>query len=250
MDHPRIHPRWCTSPLSLRLVAQRRHRPSLRSLQYQMMDPRRGCPYPVTPCYEIIICSSIPEIICVRNVRFSHFRAMTHAYMHSHACTGKNTGYKNYDPSHPCSKCWEKYAKRYTGALTYTPWSLSGNDPRMQRPLPKFVPPHLAQGSPSDSAYASPQPPSESSLSPPQHPHHHRSVSQPHQQTGPSYFVLSPLGPYDATPPVPHAIPVSPGDPRLGGRLCIRCGGEGIRTVMLIDVMTCDACGGTGRIWR
>ena len=168
---------------------------------------------------------------------------------HIHARTGKNTGYKNYDPSHPCRKCWEKYAKPYTGALTYTPWSPSGNDPRMQRALPKFVPPHLSTGSPTHGS----QPPYGSYPRPPQHPQHNRSISQPHHVpssgSGPSYYVMNPLSPYD-TPPVPHAIPIEPGDPRLGGRLCMRCGGAGIRTVMLIDLTTCDNCDGTGRVWR
>jgi len=153
----------------------------------------------------------------------------------------KNTGYKNYDPSHPCRKCWDKYGKPYTGALSYTTWSASGNDPRMQRPLPKFVPPHLAGGSHRGDPY----------LPPPRHPHS-RSISQPNQYytgSGPSYFVKNPFTP-NATPPVPHAIPVEPGDSRLGGQLCMRCGGDGYRTVMLIDVMMCDECGGTGRVWR
>ena len=192
------------------------------------------------------------DYLCVK-CAFFHSLAMMHVFTHTR--TGKNTGYKNYDPSNPCRKCWEKYAKPYTGALAYTPWSPSGNDPRMQRPLAKFVPPHLAgrgPGSSSCSSYAS-QSYSSRHLPPPQHPHHSRSISQPPHMdspgSGPSYYVLNPLGPYDATPPVPHAIPISPGDPRLGGRLCMRCGGEGVRTVMLIDVMTCDSCGGTGRVW-
>jgi len=176
-------------------------------------------------------------------------------YPRDHLCVKcKNTGYKNYDPSNPCRKCWEKYGKPYTGALTYTPWSPSGNDPRMQRALPKFVPPHLARPSPASSlgpTYAS-QPPFGRYPEPPQHPHHNRSISQPHHAhssgSGPSYYVMNPLFPRDA-PPVPHAIPIGPGDPRLGGQLCARCGGDGVRTVMFIDVMMCDSCGGTGRVW-
>ncbi|KAI9571995.1 hypothetical protein HD554DRAFT_2071109 [Boletus coccyginus] len=173
-------------------------------------------------------------------------------YPKDHLCVKcKNTGYKNYDPSHPCRKCWEKYGKAYTGALSYTPWSSSGNDRRMQRPLPKFVPPHLTQPSPGSSwvPTSASQPPYGAHPPPPQHPQHNRSISQPHlPDSGPSYYVLNPLCPRDA-PPVPHAIPVSPGDPRLGGRLCMRCGGDGIRTVFLIDDVTCDTCGGTGRVW-
>ncbi|KAF8839364.1 hypothetical protein BDN67DRAFT_997302 [Paxillus ammoniavirescens] len=143
-------------------------------------------------------------------------------YPKDHLCVKcRNTGYQNYDPSHPCRKCWEKYGKPYTGALAYTTWSSTGNDPRMQRALPKFVPPHLA------------------SPHLPMHP----------QPTGPSYYVVNPLLSMGSRPPVPHAIPVSPGDHRLGGRLCMRCGGDGVRSMFLIDATTCESCGGTGRVW-
>ncbi|KIJ65403.1 hypothetical protein HYDPIDRAFT_174870 [Hydnomerulius pinastri MD-312] len=162
----------------------------------------------------------------------------------------RNTGYKNYDPSHPCRKCWEKYGKPYTGALAYTSWSSTSSDPRMQRPLSKFVPPHLAGAGPSSRGavgYSSP---------PPQHPQslHSRSVSQPNfpthpPSTGPSYYVTNPLLSMDRTPPVPHAISVPPGDPRLGGRLCMRCEGSGVRTLLLFDITGCDVCGGVGRVW-
>ncbi|KAH0836912.1 hypothetical protein J3R83DRAFT_8728 [Lanmaoa asiatica] len=140
-------------------------------------------------------------------------------YPRNHMCIKcDNTGYKHNDPSHPCCKCWEKYGKPYTGALTYTPWSPSGNDPRMQRPLPKFLPPQARASEPRRGLH----PP------PPQYPQHSRSLSQPpyvHSLgSGPSFYVMDPLAP-DPTPPVPDAIAVSPGDPRMGGRLCMRCGG-------------------------
>lgn len=170
-----------------------------------------------------------------------------------HRRAGKNTGYKDYDPSHPCRKCWDKYGRPYTGALTYTPWSPSQNDPRMQRPLPRFVPPHLASSSsrPPLEPYSTSRSPRGLFPPPPQHPHHSRSISQPHlysEGSGPSYYVMNPLSPPDA-PPVPDAIPVAPGDPRLGGRRCMRCGGAGVQTMMLFDVSMCDTCGGTGRVW-
>ncbi|THH28365.1 hypothetical protein EUX98_g5816 [Antrodiella citrinella] len=58
-----------------------------------------------------------------------------------------NTGYKHFDPLNPCKKCWPKYSKEYSGAITYTPWSSSGNTTSeggkvYQRPLPVFPPPH------------------------------------------------------------------------------------------------------------
>ncbi|KAF9224230.1 hypothetical protein BS17DRAFT_780712 [Gyrodon lividus] len=174
-------------------------------------------------------------------------------YPKDHLCVKcRNTGYKNYDPGQPCRKCWEKYGKPYTGALAYTSWASSGNDPRMQRALPKFVPPQLAGLGPSPS----PGFPSRG-LQRHEFPstvQHSRSVSQPHfpihpQPTGPSYYVVNPLLSMGSTSPVPHAIPVSPGDPRLGGRMCMRCGGGGVRPLLLIDVMTCEVCGGVGRVW-
>ncbi|CDO70130.1 hypothetical protein BN946_scf184783.g14 [Trametes cinnabarina] len=55
-----------------------------------------------------------------------------------------NTGYKGYDPSHPCSRCWDKYAKPYSGVLAHAPWSSeaqsesSSSRTSLQRPLPRF----------------------------------------------------------------------------------------------------------------
>lgn len=58
---------------------------------------------------------------------------------------GKNVGFRNNDPSHPCTKCWNKYARPYCGALAYAPFpsesgsrgSGSGNS-NFQRPLPRL----------------------------------------------------------------------------------------------------------------
>ncbi|KAJ7050693.1 hypothetical protein C8F01DRAFT_676983 [Mycena amicta] len=36
-----------------------------------------------------------------------------------HKCN--NTGYRHSDPSHPCRRCWDKYAKPYAGALLVAP---------------------------------------------------------------------------------------------------------------------------------
>lgn len=175
-------------------------------------------------------------------------------YPKDHLCVKcRNTGYKNHDPSHPCRKCWEKYGKPYTGALAYTPWSSSGNDPRMQRALPKLIPPHLAASRSSLSPALTSRGPQGHGLSPPLQ-QHSRSVSQPHfpthpQPTSPTYYVVNPLLSMDSTPPVPHAISVPPGDPRLGGRICMWCRGDGVRTMLLFDVTSCEICGGVGRVW-
>ncbi|KAL4061920.1 hypothetical protein J3A83DRAFT_4331575 [Scleroderma citrinum] len=172
----------------------------------------------------------------------------------------RNTGYKDYDPTHPCRKCWDKYAKSYTGALTYTPWSSAADTrtSRMQRPLPRA-------GSSRQYMMSNPSSPSTRSsaprmgcIVPPPHPStpHSRSVSQPilpfqpqHSGVGPTYYVQNPLLGMGTTAPVPYATPVPPGDPRLGGRVCLRCGGSGMRVQMLIDLTTCQVCGGVGRVW-
>ena len=33
---------------------------------------------------------------------------------------GHNTGYKSYDPSRPCKKCWSKYGKPFSGPLAFS----------------------------------------------------------------------------------------------------------------------------------
>ncbi|KAG9018111.1 hypothetical protein FRB90_012262 [Tulasnella sp. 427] len=50
---------------------------------------------------------------------------------------GNNTGYKSFDPTHPCSKCWQKYSRPYSGPLTYAPWANRPADTNFQRPLPR-----------------------------------------------------------------------------------------------------------------
>ncbi|KAK7472314.1 hypothetical protein VKT23_000434 [Stygiomarasmius scandens] len=74
-----------------------------------------------------------------------------------------NTGYKHADPSHPCRKCWSKYAKPFKGAITYawgppnsdspsSPTSQSNPSPyansNFQRPLPKMRPPNSGYSAP------------------------------------------------------------------------------------------------------
>lgn len=180
-----------------------------------------------------------------------------------------NTGYKNNDPSHPCSKCWEKYARPFTGPLVYAPWDVSttfdGTRNNLQRPLRRFTPPHL-------SSYSNKHRPTQSfsgeastSASP-------RAVSlnRGAGYPGASARVIPiagggvPLSPYldslqrpplPSTPsnirvasnPPPGATVVRPGDPRIGGRLCWRCGGSGTTTFIIFDEMPCSVCDGVGR---
>ncbi|KAF8917546.1 hypothetical protein CPB85DRAFT_1374086 [Mucidula mucida] len=127
-----------------------------------------------------------------------------------------NIGYKQNDPSHPCRKCWQKYAKSFTGALTYSSFEVNapGRD-TLQRPLPVLPPPHLNR----------PPPP------------------QPPWQRGPT---IMPVNGY------PHAqqnsIVYSPGDPRIGGRLCWRCDGRGLVSLLFLED-SCPVCGGIGRLF-
>lgn len=62
-------------------------------------------------------------------------------------------GYRNNDPSHPCNKCWNKYARSYSGALAYAPFPVQSQPgaSNFQRPLPKLQAPHTFTGSQSDS---------------------------------------------------------------------------------------------------
>ncbi|KAJ8591540.1 hypothetical protein M405DRAFT_932076 [Rhizopogon salebrosus TDB-379] len=150
----------------------------------------------------------------------------------------KNTGYKNFDPSHPCRKCWEKYGRPYAGPLTYTPWSAesSSRPSKFQRALPRFTPPQASRLSPAPSSYAG-----RPSYGPP---------PVPPANYGEHLYVCNPIIGMGEYPPVPHAIPVRPGDPRLGGVLCLKCGGTGTLPLLFIDLRPCSVCGGIGRILR
>lgn len=199
-----------------------------------------------------------------------------------HKCN--NTGFKNFDPSHPCRKCWDKYARPYTGALAYTPWSTttspSSSGSNFQKPLPSFRPPHLrppaqqqemnvgvtrtpsAPANRQDTQRHHPRSRSSPNLSRaqsnPSHPPPSRPLLQPPPSV-PSSFVppstsLSPTAGQrplvqfasNSIPP-PGSTVVSPGDPRIGGRLCYKCSGSGVVPFMLFDEMPCGVCNGVGR---
>jgi hypothetical protein len=70
-----------------------------------------------------------------------------------------------------------------------------------------------------------------------------------------SYPLNSTSGPNSRSMPVPivgapppGSTVVMPGDPRIGGRLCWRCGGRGTTPFLIFDEMTCETCGGIGRL--
>ncbi|KAI0358161.1 hypothetical protein OH77DRAFT_1397660 [Trametes cingulata] len=195
-----------------------------------------------------------------------------------HKC--HNTGYKNYDPSHPCSRCWDKYSKPYSGAMAYAPWGPDGQSGpsssrhTFQRPLPQFRAPQASLHQQSAS-YAGLSPPPRSDLS--------RSAStsritgaypgaaarvipipgggvpmspylDPAQNRGNSVFPPAhwygtpPVVPVRGVPPPSGNVAVyPPGDPRIGGRLCWRCGGSGKTSFLIFDEETCGVCNGVGR---
>jgi hypothetical protein len=149
---------------------------------------------------------------------------------------GLNTGYKNNDPSHPCRKCWDRFNKPFTSVLASSPWGVqasSGSESQsqrgrtFQRPLPAYKPPQ-ARAQP-------PQPPMPGSY-------------PPHSPSGMQSPISRPMPtPFAGVPP-PGSTVVMPGDPRIGGRLCWRCGGRGTTPFLIFDEMTCETCGGIGRL--
>lgn len=149
---------------------------------------------------------------------------------------GQNTGYKSFDPSHPCRKCWDRFSKPFTSALASSPWgnqasgSASQRGRSFQRPLPAYKPPQ-AQAQP-------PPPPPMPGNFPP---------SSPSRMQSPNSRPMSMPVPFQGVPPPGSAV-VMPGDPRIGGRLCWRCGGRGTTPFLIFDEMTCETCGGIGRL--
>ncbi|KAI0820261.1 hypothetical protein BC628DRAFT_1423059 [Trametes gibbosa] len=191
-----------------------------------------------------------------------------------------NTGYKNYDPSHPCTRCWDKHAKAYSGTLLYVPWGREGGSgtsrTSLQRPLPQFRAPQSSlHGDPGSSWSAYPSARSD----------HSRSASTSRIGSGypggstsgrvipvagggvpmdpyldtlqgrgrsafppPSWFGTPAVVPVNRAPPsTGNAAVYAPGDPRIGGRLCWRCGGDGKTSFLIFDEETCRVCNGIGR---
>ncbi|TBU24172.1 hypothetical protein BD311DRAFT_766962 [Dichomitus squalens] len=192
----------------------------------------------------------------------------------------RNTGYKNYDPSHPCSRCWEKYAKPYAGAIVYAPWTPGPDGPSAsssstyQRPLPVFRSPqsslhnHSASwAGPSSAAQelsrsattsrvpsGAGYPGASSRVVPiaggvlPMSSYLDRLGVGAGARTGfppPSWGPVGELS--GGSPSLGNVVVYSPGDPRIGGRLCWRCGGSGKTSFLIFDEDTCGICNGVGR---
>ena len=82
--------------------------------------------------------------------------SVTHCllFIGSRYVTGKNTGFKNFNPRRPCRKCWYRHSRPYVGALVNRLWSInnhasssSNTGINLQRPLPAFHP-HRQQEQP------------------------------------------------------------------------------------------------------
>ena len=175
---------------------------------------------------------------------------------------GRNTGYKSFDPSHPCRKCWDKYSKPYSGPIVYTSWNEGPSN--RQRPLlnirPSAANPSLSfsrslssivnqarndlYSFPGNSPRHSHPPPP-----PPSFP-----VPRPFPSRPQSGFITtsanrSPSPAWSRNGPSPPAV-LRPGDPGIGGTPCWNCLGSG-RTFgfLLLTNNTCDLCGGIGRLF-
>ncbi|KAJ7128768.1 hypothetical protein C8R43DRAFT_691876 [Mycena crocata] len=195
-------------------------------------------------------------------------------YPPHHECSKcNNTGYKHADPTHPCSKCWSKYAKPYSGALVYAP----GTGPTFpapgsqhasssfQRPLPRiYAPPPSSpssQLSMPNSSFAPPPGPAAGSqvYAPPPPPFngYPGNAHQPNGYPGNAPTIVHTTG--TMYPPPPHAPNANgypppaavypPGDPRLGGALCWRCSGRGTLSFLVFDTVPCSVCRGVGRVF-
>ncbi|KAJ7609793.1 hypothetical protein DFH06DRAFT_1375091 [Mycena polygramma] len=186
-------------------------------------------------------------------------------YRPHHECSKcNNTGYKHGDPSRPCSKCWSRYARPYSGAVAHAPpASASGSgsaghaSTTFQRPLPRMYAPPRSPAPGSLSAY-----PGASSS--------HLSSASTRTRTpspsptglyGPSPATYGPgsapsPGGYGPGPPPqpPGAYPppptvYAPGDARMGGAPCWRCGGRGTLSFLVFETMPCSVCQGVGSVF-
>ncbi|KAF8633046.1 hypothetical protein AX17_004690 [Amanita inopinata Kibby_2008] len=181
-------------------------------------------------------------------------------YPKDHACSKcLNIGYKHADPTHPCKKCWSKYSKPYSPALLYAPTNAggSGSLTTLQKPLPKFYPP---QGRPvaSSSSPASPTQPNSRNASPSWKYGSNSSfntnataaATSATFSSGGNRVVRVAQTSFLSPPPPLGAVVYQAGDPRLGGRLCWRCGGAGRVSYFILDNSECMECGGIGRLFQ
>lgn len=192
---------------------------------------------------------------------------------------GNNTGYKNFDPGHPCSKCWQKHSKAYSGPLTYAPWANRPADTNFQRPLPRtFGPGSTALSLQRGQSTARPSwntGPGESYRSSSSSWGNSSSnvslcrtfsssrgtrlskgrlalsiateiasaAGRGNSRSGTHLQDRSPQVVRGLGLPPPGAVVVRPGDPRIGGRRCWNCGGDGTISFFLFEER-CPSCRG------
>ena len=162
---------------------------------------------------------------------------------------GHNMGYIGGNPKKPCNHCWKKYAKPFSGPLVYSfpansaSSSLASN---LQKPLPNTLPsaPPVASSSASQPARLTRNNPGTNS----------QSQSRPRNppaapmRPAPPVQVSAPVVPVVVPPASSTAVTYYAGDPRIGGSLCWKCGGQG-SFEMFIFRETCPICGGVGRVF-
>ncbi|KAF9561100.1 hypothetical protein CPC08DRAFT_707669 [Agrocybe pediades] len=201
-------------------------------------------------------------------------------YPKGHECEKcHNTGYKSYDPSRPCKKCWSKYAKPFSGPLVYS-FSPAGSvnagasATNFQRPLPQFLPPqhHRPPREREPSFFAPPpgasvrnnnntqQQYAPPPVPPPAPPGGFFSGMGPnanmHHNSNYGANVVPVLARPGGGPP-PNALVYTAGDPRIGGMLCWRCNGKGSVSILPgFGFLTggeremCGVCRGIGRTFE
>ncbi|KAJ1306479.1 hypothetical protein OPQ81_007482 [Rhizoctonia solani] len=163
------------------------------------------------------------------------------------------TGYVAYDPSNPCRECWSLFGQTYDGVLTFAPWddpeSVTSDEQNLQRPLPSTASPSRTRPSPRPTQNT---PGPSRPLSHPQH-SSYSGLGQPFGSLPPAGWSSSGLRPSPSVSygrPPPGALVVQPGDPRIGGRICWKCSGDGWQYKSLgFETKTCSACNGLGRLF-
>jgi hypothetical protein len=195
--------------------------------------------------------------------------------MYANIHPGQNTGYKHDDPSHPCKRCWSRFAKPYAGPITYAPSAGGGagsssagptapftaGGKSFQRPLRHFVAPParlsvdglFGRGGGADRKWDAGQSLGRSQSLANMRTGAFAQPAHPPPPPGPPMMMHgghaghAPFGGGFGGPP-PGALVVRPGDARLGGAPCWRCGGTGVVRFVVFEER-CGSCGGVGRVW-
>lgn len=141
------------------------------------------------------------------------------------------------DPSKPCRRCWDRYARSYEGPLVFADWEGNANGTggtNYQRPISD--PPPVLESS---------------ALAPSLSPVHTRTPSEASSLGRNRAMTNAPATPlssrYARRAPRGTTF-VPPGDPRIGGRVCWNCDGTGEITMFIFGQDQCRVCGGVGRI--